>query len=92
MVQAAFCCRDEPRDAIIAMGERWNKVKHVSDICKHMSDMMKSCACRDRPFYSVVGMADIIKREHVVPGFGLPDETSMFWLNQYAWVSGRSRG
>ena len=33
---------------------------------------------------------DFVKKELVLPGFGLADETSMFWVNQYAWISGRN--
>ena len=45
----------------------------------------------ERPKFSVVPMQNIVKKELVMPGFGLPDETTMFWVNQYAWISGRSQ-
>lgn len=45
----------------------------------------------ERPKFSVVPMQNIVKKELVMPGFGLPDATTMFWVNQYAWISGRSQ-
>jgi hypothetical protein len=45
---------------------------------------------RDRPLHSVLPMESIIKKELVLPGFGTADEKTHFWVNQYAWISGRS--
>jgi hypothetical protein len=45
---------------------------------------------RNRPLHSVLPMESIIKKELVVPGFGTVDEKTHFWVNQYAWISGRS--
>jgi hypothetical protein len=35
-------------------------------------------------------MESIVKKELVMPGFGTEDEGTNFWVNQYAWISGRS--
>lgn len=70
------------------------RVLHMSDICERIPTyvyIIQTCGIyRGLPFYSIVAMEDFVKKELVLPGFGLADETSMFWVNQYAWISGRN--
>jgi hypothetical protein len=72
-------------------------LSYISEPFENGFEMVSKCMplfypgrVRDSPVCSVMPMSVILKKELVMPGFGSEDEKINFWVNHYAWISGRS--